>query len=112
VPLPGAGSSPQLQAFGLKGGIVVHSYSPMPVVITFSPGYGSAFGPLGTLGNGQSISQTLVTGKRYGYCFAQASGGGFQGTRGCGTESWSETVNGVEMPSGSPITTSIGFTTW
>ena len=103
---------PHLQAFGLKSGIVVRSYSPMPVVITFSDGYGSALAPLTTLAKDESTSQALVTGTRYGYCFTQAAGDGFRGTRGCGTESWHETLNGVRMPSGSPLTTSINFTTW
>jgi hypothetical protein len=111
-PVPGSGRSPELQAFGLKSGIVVRSYSPMPVEITLSDGYGSAFTPLATLSSGQSASQSLVTGTRYGYCFTQGSGDGFLATRGCGTESWTQTVNGVTVPSGSPLTTSISFGMW
>ncbi|MGH2902794.1 MAG: hypothetical protein ACRDK7_04315 [Solirubrobacteraceae bacterium] len=110
--MPGSGRSPQLQAFGLKSGIVVRSYSPMPVEITLSDGYGSAFTTLASLSSGQSTSQALVTGKRYGYCFSQESGAGFLGTRGCGTESWTQTLNGVSTPSGTPLTTSISVGMW
>ena len=91
---------------------MVHSYSPMAVQVTVSNGYGSKFSSFATLQNGQSVSQSLLTGKRYGYCFTQASGRGFRGARGCGTVSWSEYVNGVTMPNGTPLTTSVGFKTW
>jgi hypothetical protein len=91
---------------------VIRSHSPMPVQVTVSNGYGSKFSSLATLRNGQSISHSLLTGKRYGYCFTQASDRGFQGTRGCGTDSWSVYVNGVKMPNGSPLTTSVSFKTW
>jgi hypothetical protein len=111
-PLPGAGRSPRLQAFGYASGLVIRSYSPMPVQVTVSNGYGSKFSSFATLQNGHSVSQSLLTGKRYGYCFTQASGRGFQGARGCGTASWSEHVNGVEMPNGTPLTTSVDFKTW
>ena len=110
-PLPGPGRSPQLHAFGYTSGIVVRSYSPMPVQLTVSNGYGSKFSSFATLQNGQSVSQSLLTGKRYGYCFTQASGRGFEGARGCGTASWSEYVNGVKMPNASPLTTSVSFKT-
>lgn len=84
----------------------------MPVQVTVSDGYGSEFSAFATLQNGQSVSQSLLTGERYGYCFTQASGRGFQGTRGCGANSWSEYVNGVETPNGSPLTTAVSFKTW
>ena len=111
-PLPGPGRSPQLQAFDYTSGVVIRSYSPMPVQVTVSNGYGSEFSSFATLQNGQSVSQSLLTGKRYGYCFTQAGGSGFQGARGCGTDSWSEYVNGVRMSKGSPLTTSVSFKTW
>ena len=50
-PLPGAGRSPQLQAFGYTSGIVIRSYSPMPVQVTVSNGYGSKFTSFATLQN-------------------------------------------------------------
>jgi hypothetical protein len=81
----------------------------MPVQVTVSNGYGSKFSSFATLQNGQSVPQILLTGKRYGYCFTQASGRGFRGARGCGTDSWSEYVNGVTMPNGTPLTKSVSF---
>jgi hypothetical protein len=84
----------------------------MPVQVAVSNGYGSTFSSFATLRNGQSVSQSLLTGKRYGYCFTQGSGGGFLGTRGCGTNTWSEYVNGVETPNGTPLTTSVSVKIW
>lgn len=84
----------------------------MPVEITLSNGYGSAFTPLATLHIGQSISQAITTGTRYGYCFTQEPGDGFVGTRGCGSESWTASVNGVTLPSGSPLAKSVSFGAW
>jgi hypothetical protein len=84
--------------------VTVHTYSPTPVRISVSDGYGSPLRYWQTLGRGHQVSQTVITGRPYGYRFAQATGAGFVATRGCGAMTMHERINGSQAPDGLAVT--------
>jgi hypothetical protein len=107
-PVPG-GRSAGLVVTTSPDRITIHSGSPMPVIVSLSNGYGAPLRPWATLARGQAQGQTLVTGRSYGYCFEQAAGHGYGGTRGCGTLVMHRFVNGVQVPDGATVAMNTTF---
>lgn len=105
VSMPGPGASAELVAFAHPGGVTVWTRSPMPLDIAVSAGYGQPVGRWTTLVRGKLAGTVLVTGRRYGYCFSQAAGGGYAAARGCGTLVVHQYLNGAQLPDGAGITT-------
>jgi hypothetical protein len=102
-------ASPQLIAFSAPSGITIRSHSTMPVTVAISNGYGAPLEPWQSFGPDQDSSQTLITGRSYGYCFSQPSGAGYAGARGCGTLVMHTYLNGIQVPDGSPVAINVGF---
>jgi hypothetical protein len=107
VAMPGSGHSPVLVAIATSGRIEVHSRSRAPVNISISDGYGRPMRHLATLRSGQALAQTIVTGRRYGFCFSQAAAAGFRATRACGGMVTHSYLNGAKLPDGAATSTII-----
>lgn len=111
--LPGTGRPPNLMAVTghgpLESTVSIRSASPAPVSIYISNAPGEQIRAWRTLAFGQSVGQSVITGRRYGYCFAQAAADGYAATRGCGTMSVYQTLNGARLPNGAATTTLFSF---
>jgi hypothetical protein len=107
--VPRSGRAPHLLAFGHSGGVVIDSLSPMPVTVSVSAGHGRAIRYWRTLSPGRGQQATLITGTSYGYCFSQARGGGYAPTRGCGTLTVHQYLNGVRLPDGAAVPQAVTF---
>jgi hypothetical protein len=81
----------------------------VPLVISSDSHYGRPLRTWTVLDRGDVASRVVITGHRYGYCFAQAAGDGYAATRACGTTRWHQTVNGARVPDGAPLTTYVRF---
>lgn len=112
TPLPGGGRPPDLVAttsWGIDSTVSIRSASPAPLSIYLSGGPGQPLKGWHTLYVGDSVSQSVITGHRYGYCFVQAAADGYAATRGCGSMSVHQTLNGVQLPDGAAGTALFTF---
>jgi hypothetical protein len=89
--------------------VTINSFSSAPVSISVSPGPDKPLVPWQTLLTGQATSETVDTGHRYGYCFAQAAAHGYAPTRACGTLVTHQTLDGARVPDGAATTTLFRF---
>lgn len=106
--LPGQGRPPGLVASATHDWVTVRSRSPVPVTISVNR-YGRPFRRWTTLKPRGTALRMILTGRPYGYCFAQPAGDGYAPTRGCGTLIMHSYVNGVRLPDGSAVSESFSF---
>lgn len=109
VSVRGHGRAADLIVTGAGHGITARSRSPVRLAISSDSHYGAPLRSWAVLDRGEIRSRVLITGQRYGYCFAQAAGDGYAATRACGTSSWHQLVNGTRVPDGAPLTTYVRF---
>ncbi len=109
VSLPGTGLAPHLRVTTESSAVIVQTRSPVPVLITSDSRYGQPLREWTGLARGASAARIVLTGVRYGYCFAQARGDGYAATRACGTLTMHQTLMGARLPDGSPATSVFYF---
>lgn len=111
--LPADGRPPHLTATARGGpnavAVTVRSSSPALVAIYVSPRPGQRVKLWRRLRAGEPMAQAVITGRRYGYCFEQASTSGYAATRACGTLITHQSLNGVRLPNGAPAVTEFTF---
>ena len=80
----------------------------MPVSVSVN-NYGESLRHWTTFSPGQVQSMTMVTGKRYGFCFSQPSGEHYRNVSGCGALTMYQYVNGVRAPNGATVAEQFSF---
>jgi hypothetical protein len=111
--MPGTGKAPRLEALDSGGPdgvlVTIKSSSPAPVSIAVSAGPGEPVRPWRSLTAGESDGESVVIGRRYGYCFTQAAAAAYAASRGCGILITHQTLDGVRVPDGGAATTTFAF---
>jgi hypothetical protein len=103
------GRASGLVAFLAAGRVVIRSRSSAPMTVSVRDGYGHPLMYWTRLTRGQGATQSLVSGRAYGFCFSQRSGGGYAASRGCGRIVVHRYFNGVRLPDGGAVKTGFRF---